>query len=150
MTNEPNSLPEERRKYARLRKEFVVRVIELPEGEVPSAEPDSNRVAKPEHPPAEMTGKDISLGGIAIETDRDYAVGTTLALEILLPALTKYLALLPRGDSPEESGLFRVQCRVMWSKPFGPWKYTIGLRFIQLDERKFRALSQLIAQEIEA
>jgi c-di-GMP-binding flagellar brake protein YcgR len=116
-----------RRKYVRLRKSFVVRI-------------GSER----------GTGKDFSLGGIAVESQQGYAVGTTLAVDILLPELVKYLSSPAEGGSDEERGVLRVRCEVVWSMRSPKGKYTTGMRFVNLSQRLLEALSQLIAEKLGA
>jgi c-di-GMP-binding flagellar brake protein YcgR len=146
MSNKNGHVFVERRRYVRLRRRFVVRIA-------PDAGAETGPGGAPSKPesassPAGVgtSGKDISLGGIAIESPSEYPEGMTLALTVFLPALGKYLTFGPG----EKSGLFRVQCEVIWSKRSPEGKYTTGLRFVKLSEHQFKALSQLIAQEVAA
>ena len=116
-----------RRESVRLRKRFVVRV-------------GSEKRA----------GKDISVGGIAIESPQGYPVGTTLELEVLLPELEKYLLTAAPGGSAEERGRFRASCEVVWSMRSPKGKYTTGMRFVNLSGHLSKALSQLIAEKVGA
>ena len=150
MTEQNDKNLSERRDYARLRKEFVARVTELPESAITPVQPIPESVSEEKLASDEMTGKNISLWGIAVETPTDYPVGSILAVEVLLPELEKNLAPLQRDESSRESGLFRATCRVMWSTLLPEGKFTVGLHFVNLDERQFRALSRLVAKEPRA
>ena len=147
MTEQNDNNLSERRGYARLRKEFVAKVTELSESAITPVQPVPESVSEEKLAGDEMTGKNISLWGIAVETPTDYPVGSILAVEVLLPELEKNLAPLQRDESSQESRLFRATCRVMWSTPLPEGKFTVGLHFVNLDERQFRALSRLVAQE---
>lgn len=140
----------ERRRYVRLRRRFIVRIA----SDAGTGSGSSGALSEVESGSgpagAGMSGKDISLGGIAIESQRDYPEGMTLAMEVFLPQLGKYLSSGSPETSAEKSGLFRVQCEVIWSKRSPEGKYTTGLRFAKLSEHQFKALSQLIAQQVGA
>ncbi len=92
---------------------------------------------------ADATGKDISLGGIGIETHRHYPVGSALVLELLLPEPEEHA--LPQ--SPQKKGVFHVQGQVIWSHHLEGGRFATGLRFVAMDERQVKTLSQLIAEE---
>jgi c-di-GMP-binding flagellar brake protein YcgR len=127
MAEQGNTHVPERRKFARLRREFVAKIMEGGRYD-PSA--------------AAQTGKNISLGGIGIETHRYYPVGTALVLELLLPKSEE-------DDSPESShkgSVFYVQCQVIWSSHLEEGTFATGLRFLDLDEGQLKVLSQLIAE----
>jgi hypothetical protein len=127
MAEQGNTHVPERRKFARLRKEFVAKIMEGGRYD-PSA--------------AEQSGKNISVGGIGIETHRHYPVGSPLVLELLLPKWGE-------EDSPEsrhKRSVFYVECQVIWSNHLEEGTFATGLRFINLDEGQLKVLSQLIAE----
>jgi c-di-GMP-binding flagellar brake protein YcgR len=124
----------ERRKFARLRKEFLVRVVNA--ADRPSASPT-----------AEATVANISLGGIALETDEAYPMRSVLSLETLLPEQEAREAVLGPADSSEGLTLLRAECEVIWCNPAGNGRFSIGLRFLNLDEEQFKALSRLLARD---
>ncbi len=148
MSNQDGYPFTERRKYIRLRKRFVVRVVSVAgEESVPGpavSEPPSGSGPVGE----ETSGKDIALGGVAIESRNEYPPGARLVLEVVLPQLGEYLSSPSMGSPAEKSGLFRVECEVVWSGRSPEGKLTTGLRFVNLSERQFKAISQLIAQEL--
>jgi hypothetical protein len=148
MSNQDGYPFTERRKYIRLRKRFVVRVVSVAgEESIPGpavSEPSSGSGPVGE----EISGKDIALGGLAIESQHEYRPGTRLVLEVLLPELGEYLFSPSTGSPAERSGLFRVECEVIWSGRAPDGKLTTGLRFVNLSERQFKAISQLIAHQL--
>lgn len=128
----------ERRQFVRLQKQFVVRVTEAVSSPCHDARAHS----------MEMAVTNISLGGIALETETPYPAGAALSLDILLPEPeTREPA--AEGVAPsEDARLLHVQCNVVWCSPTANRKFATGLRFINLDERQFEALSQLIARDV--
>lgn len=140
----------ERRRYVRLRRRFVVRMAPDvgTESGFSGAPLELESASGPES--IATSGKDISLGGIAIESQSEYHEGMTMAMEVFLPQLGKYLSSGSPETSAEKSGLFRVQGEVIWSKRSPEGKYTTGLKFVKLSDLQFKALSQLIAQEVGA
>ena len=67
-------------------------------------------------------------------------------LELLLPEAEEQQL----RESPQERRLFRVECQVIWSRPLEGGSFAIGLRFVKLDGRQLKALSQLITEEHQA
>ncbi len=134
MTDQKDNTLFERRKHPRMDKEFVVRVTEVPQKETAPAEAASNLASGHESSPDEMTGKNISEGGVAIEAHTRYPAGRTVALEIFLPELKRHLASLESAECSPQNGLLRFQCEVMWSKQVEPGKFDVGLRFLSLGE----------------
>ena len=91
MSNQNGHAFVERRRYVRLRRRFVVRIAPDAGAETgPSGAPSKPESASS---PAGVgtSGKDISLGGIAIESQSEYPEGMTLALEVFLPQLGTHI-----------------------------------------------------------
>jgi len=52
-------------------------------------------------------------------------------------------------DPLENLTLLRAQCQVIWCNRAADDKFSIGVRFLNLDEDQFKALSRLMAQETQ-
>jgi hypothetical protein len=143
----------ERREYARLYKEFVVRIVEVEEERSPAARAGKtadDNVGVPRDPVSDQhpfpftegTVNNISLGGVRLLADRIYLPGSTLILELLLPEMGPHRLPAPL----KEKTLMRARCRVVWADSLGRGEFAHGLRFIQLSEEQLKSLSHLLTQ----
>jgi hypothetical protein len=133
----------ERRRFARLRREFLVRVVRAADSPSPSpAAPTASS-------PAEVTGTNISFGGVALETEEAHPVGSILSLEILLPQEEPREAMPCPAEPSRRLTLLRAECQVMWCKQATDGRFSVGLRFLKLGEEQFKALSRILDEEIE-
>ena len=77
--------------------------------------------------------RDISLGGMRVYSDDDYAVGTRLDLDVLMP---------------DESSV-RCWGVVVWRSELGPGapaKFDVGLRFTDMDPADLQRLASVLVR----
>ena len=91
-------------------------------------------------------GTNISKGGLAFDAKRPYRIGTILAFEVVLPEpQDDFLPLIRRFVQRQIRG-FRALCQVVWVGAISIGHYRMGVRFIDANERRSGALSQLLTE----
>lgn len=101
------------------------------------------RLAHAESGPDTMaaSGQNISRGGICIISGAPYPEGAMVALEIRLMGWEKYTTPSALTDPAPQGRPLTALGQVVWCRP-GPGgrKHEVGIRFVDVDEREYRAL----------
>ncbi len=98
----------------------------------------------------DVAGQNISRGGICISAGHPYAERTMVRLEIRLMGWSKYTTPSAlAGESPADN-TFKALGQVVWCRPApGGRKHEVGIRFVDIDERAYRALMAYL-KDLEA
>ena len=129
-------LDKERRKYVRVNSDDIVRCEKY---SIP-------RVAESER--SKAVARNVSGGGILVESAKKYDIGEVLRLEIELPGWEKYKAEFYKPDQIAVSKPFVVIGTVVYCKQKGS-KYEIGVDFSGLDEGHRWALIKYLKAKIK-
>lgn len=86
---------------------------------------------------------DISKGGLSLETRRSYSEGDKLQVKIHVPRLNKYSPGFFKFYENDAEQYFTAIAEVARCKPHGG-SYSVGLKFINVDEDQSVALGELI------
>jgi len=134
---------DDRRGFPRLVGDFGVRMIDVhlkPLEAFPSKLPcyETHFVS------TNATGRNISEGGFAFESEKNPEVRSILGLELALPQYAKAYAVGLNPSPYYELEDFRGMGQVVWSAPQGT-KYLVGVRFIDVNQPRSVALRKLVA-----
>lgn len=90
---------------------------------------------------------DISKGGLSLETRRVYTEGDKLQVKIHVPRLNKYSPGFFKFYENDAEQYFTAIAEVAWCRPQGGC-YSMGLKFINVDEDQSVALGGLISSAL--
>jgi c-di-GMP-binding flagellar brake protein YcgR len=91
----------------------------------------------------ETETRDISKGGLCVESDALLPVGTRLHITVHMPLLNKFSSGFFKVYENDADQYFQVIADVSWSRPVGA-KYLLGLRFVNVDEDIAAAVNRLV------
>lgn len=124
------------RKYMRLPKPFSVQARELV---FPIAR----------DPMLAVKSNDISRGGICIESEVEFPLGTNLHITVHIPLLNKFSNNFLKIYENDADQRFQTIATVIWVKSQGD-KFLVGLRFVDLDDTISEAIDKLINNAFSA
>jgi hypothetical protein len=87
--------------------------------------------------------RDISKGGLCVESDTPLPVGTRLHITVHMPLLNKFSSGFFKVYENDADQYFQVIADVSWSRAVGA-KYLLGLSFINVDEDIAAAVNRLV------
>ncbi|MDR2076726.1 MAG: PilZ domain-containing protein [Desulfovibrio sp.] len=87
--------------------------------------------------------RDISKGGLCVESDTPLPVGTRLHITVHMPRLNKFSSGFFKVYENDTDQYFQVIADVSWSRAVGG-KYLLGLSFINIDEDIAAAVNRLV------
>ncbi len=122
----------ERRRYERLPKNFRVEVREF---KFPLAQ----------QRPHEVCCTDISSGGLRVECPDRFEQGDKVTVKIHIPSLNKYHPGFLKVFETDSGQYLQAIAEIMWVEERGDEPgYALGIRFLDVDQDDWRALSNLI------
>ena len=122
--------PENKREYLRLPRPYRVQAREL-----------VFPIAK--DPLIDTESKDISRGGLCVESDSALPVGTRLHVTVHVPLLNKFHSGFFKVYENDAEQYFQAVADVSWSRPSGG-RYLLGLSFVNADEEITKAVNKLV------
>ena len=120
----------DKRQYLRLPRPYRVQVREI-----------TFPIAK--DPLLESHITDISKGGLCIESEAPFTIGTQLCVSVHIPLLNKFSNGFFKVYENDAEQYFQAIAEIAWSKPLNN-KYLVGLKFTNIDEDLTNALEKLI------
>jgi c-di-GMP-binding flagellar brake protein YcgR len=127
---------ENRRRYARLPKSFRVEVSEF-------AFPLSGQ------PLHTVKSADISAGGIKVDSPRHFAPGDKVQVRVYIPSLNKYHPGFMKVFESDAGQHLVAIAEVAWAEEAVPGtSYVLGLKFLDVDQDDWTALSNLIRKQL--
>lgn len=126
----------ERRRYERLPKSFRVEVREF---KFPLAQ----------QPSLDGCCTDISSGGLRVECPDRFESGDKVSVKIHIPSLNKYHPGFLKVFESDTGQYLQAIAEIMWveEREDEPG-YALGIRFLDVDEDDWRALSNLIQKSL--
>ncbi len=122
----------ERRRYERLPKNFRVEVREF---KFPLAQ----------QRPVDVCCTDISSGGLRVECADRFEKGDKVTAKIHIPSLNKYHPGFLKVFESDTGQYLQAIAEIMWvEETGGEPAYALGIRFLDVDQDDWKALSNLI------
>lgn len=121
---------ENKREYLRLPRPYRVQAREL-----------VFPIAK--DPLIDTESRDISKGGLCVESDKELPVGTRLHVTVHIPLLNKFHSGFFKVYENDAEQYFQAVADVSWARPSGG-KYLLGLSFVNADEEITKAVNKLV------
>ncbi len=123
---------ENKREYLRLPRPYRVQAREL-----------VFPIAK--DPLIDAESRDISKGGLCVESEASLPVGTRLHVTVHIPLLNKFHSGFFKVYENDAEQYFQAVADVSWSRPSGG-RYLLGLAFVNADEEIAKALNKLVQE----
>ena len=133
MTTSSSDLSQEnenKREYLRLPRPYRVQAREL-----------VFPIAK--DPLIDTESRDISKGGLCVESDSELPVGTRLHVTVHIPLLNKFHSGFFKVYENDAEQYFQAVADVSWTRASGG-KYLLGLSFVNADEDITKAVNKLV------
>ncbi|HPS20120.1 MAG TPA: PilZ domain-containing protein [Candidatus Omnitrophota bacterium] len=128
----------ERRKYVRLPEHCVLKCEKLTTGELFGGTVEQHHI--------EGVTKNISAGGVLLETKEPFKLGEIIKMEIALPGWEKFKSEFYKTDSVSRSHPLVVLGKVVRVETFGD-KYDMGICFVAIDEGHRWAVLKYVSEK---
>lgn len=92
----------------------------------------------------DVDSKDISSGGLCVESESELPVGTRLHINVHIPLLNRFSSKYFRVYENDTDQHFEAIADIAWTKKTGN-KYLLGLQFVNADDDTRKAIDKLVA-----